>query len=82
MFTAQCIPFSSALSKINLLAVAQCVIKSPELRDVHEWPLVWAVDIFSRISDGEDDIAAVTTDTEQTDVLLKVKFVGLTFLYI
>ena len=62
--------------------MAQCVVESPELRDVHEWPLVWAVDIFSRISDGEDDIAAVTTDTEQTDVLLKFKFVGLTFLYI
>ena len=62
--------------------MAQCVVESPELRDVHEWPLVWAVDIFSRISDGEDDIAAITTDTEQTDVLLKVKFLGLTFLYI
>ena len=56
-------------------------MESPELCNVHEWPLIRAVDIFGRISDCEDDIAAITADTEQTDVLLKFKFVGLTFLY-
>ena len=56
-------------------------MESPELCNVHEWPLIRAVDIFGRIIDCEDDMAAITADTEQTDVLLKFKFVGLTFLY-
>ena len=45
----------------------------PELCYVHERSLIRAVDIFARVSDSEDDIASITADAEQTDVLLELK---------
>ena len=36
----------------------------PELGDVHEGALIWAVDIFTGVSDNKEDISTILTNTK------------------